>query len=196
MLRFWRRPAPSDAAPGEVAVVSIMPRWRVAAAALLMAMNALVSGLLLLQHHRVGAAVSAVGQICGEGAQSGCETVAQSRYAEVRGLPIAALGLAFSASLAVLLLLAAMAGAEARTAAALIAFLALILALAIDLVLLGVQLFAIRAFCRLCLLTYAINALALVLARPVHRRLVVVREGLGLPAGRAAFGGWAMASVA
>jgi len=197
-MAFWRKDVPTEtAAPGDVAVVTTsVPRWRVAACALLMIANAAVSGLLLLEHHHVGAAVAAVGQVCGEGAQSGCETVAQSRYAEVRGIPIAALGLAFSASLAVLLLLAATAGAEARNAAALIAFLALILALAIDLVLLGVQLFAIRAFCRLCLLTYAINALAVVLARPVHRRLVVVREGLGLPAGRAAFGGWAMASVA
>src|SRR3954466_1594702 len=124
MLRFWRRDAPADAVAGPAAVVSSAPRWRIAAAALLMAVNALVSGLLLLQHHRVGAAVSAVGQICGEGAQSGCETVAQSRYAEVRGLPLAAVGLAFSASLAVLLLLASAAGAEARAAAALLAFVA------------------------------------------------------------------------
>ena len=177
-------------------MTTAVPRWRVAACALLMIVNAAVSGLLLLQHHRVGAAVTAVGQVCGEGAQSGCETVAQSRYAEVRGVPIAALGLAFSASLAVLLLLASVAGAEARTAAALIAFAGLVVALAVDLVLLGVQPFAIRAFCRLCLLTYAINALAVVLVRPVHRRLLVVREGLGLPAGRAALGGWAVATVA
>jgi protein-disulfide isomerase/uncharacterized membrane protein len=198
MLGFRNRDVPADAAaPDAVAVVTTaVPRWRVAACALLMVVNAAVSGLLLLQHHHVGAAVSAVGQVCGEGAQSGCETVAQSRYAEVRGLPIAAVGLAFSASLAVLLLLAAVAGAEARTAAALIAFAGLVIALAVDLVLLGVQLFAIRAFCRLCLFTYAINALAVVLVRPVHRRLVVVREGLGLPAGRAALGGWAVATVA
>ena len=137
-----------------------MPRWRIAACALLMVLNAGISGLLLLQHHRVGAAVSAVGQVCGEGAQSGCETVAQSPWAEVRGFPIAGFGLAFSASLAVLLLLASAAGGEARSAAALVAFAGLILALAIDLVLLGVQLFAIKAFCRLCLLTYAVNALA------------------------------------
>jgi protein-disulfide isomerase/uncharacterized membrane protein len=196
MPRFWRRTAPPDAAPGDLPIVSVMPRWRVAAAALLMAVNALVSGLLLLQHHRVGAAVSAVGQICGEGAQSGCETVTHSRYAEVGGLPLAAVGVAFSASLAVLLLLASAAGAEARVAAALLAFGALLAALAVDAVLLGVQLFAIRAFCRLCLLTYAINALALVLIRPTQRRLALVREGLGMPAGRTAFGGWAVATLA
>ena len=199
MLRFWRKDAPADGAAvsGDVAVVTTaVPRWRIAACALLMIVNAAVSGLLLLQHHRVGAAVAAVGQVCGEGAQSGCETVAQSRYAEVRGIPVAALGLAFSASLAVLLLLASVAGAEARTAAALIAFASLLLALAVDLVLLGVQLIAIRAFCRLCLLTYALNALGAVLVRPIQRRLLVVRDGLGLPAGRAAFGGWAVATAA
>ena len=203
MVGFWRRNATvepvaaGDAVAGDAAVVrTAVPRWRVAACALLMAANALLSGLLLLQHHHVGAAVAAVGQVCGEGAHSGCETVAQSRYAEVRGFPIAGFGLAFSASLAILLLLASAAGAEARTAAALLAFAGLAVALAIDLVLLGIQVFAIHAFCRLCLLTYALNALALVLVRPLHRRLAVVREGLGMPAGRAAFGGWAVATVA
>src|SRR3982751_1022009 len=117
----WRGKAVTDPG-GEVAVVSAgVPRWRVAACALLMIANAALSGLLLLQHHHVGAAVAAVGQVCGTGAESGCETVAQSRYAELRGVPIAAFGLAFSASLAVLLLLAAAAGSEARTAAALLA---------------------------------------------------------------------------
>jgi protein-disulfide isomerase/uncharacterized membrane protein len=198
MLGLFRRDAPADpAAPGEAVVVSsTAPRWRIAACALLMIVNAAVSGLLLLQHHRVGSAVAAVGQVCGEGSQSGCETVAQSRYAEVRGIPIAAFGLAFSASLAVLLLLAAAAGPEARAAAALIAFAGLAVALAIDLVLLGVQLFAIKAFCRLCLLTYAVNALALVLVRPATRRLVAVRDGLVVPTGRVALGGWAVATVA
>jgi protein-disulfide isomerase/uncharacterized membrane protein len=196
MLRFWRRDV-ANGPTGDVAAGSpVVPRWRIAACALLMLVNTAVSGLLLLQHHHVGAAVSAVGQVCGEGAQSGCETVAQSRYAEVRGIPIAAIGLAFSASLAVLLLLVTGAGGEARTAAALLAFVALVAALAVDAVLLGIQLFAIKAFCRLCLLTYAVNALALVLVRPIQRRLAVVREGLGDPAGRSAFAGWVMATLA
>src|SRR5260221_14267507 len=172
MLRFWRRNAPADAPVSGDAVIlsSAVPRWRVFACALLMIVNAAVSGLLLLQHYRVGAAVAAVGQVCGEGAQSGCETVAQSPYAEVRRVPLAAIGLAFSASLGVMLLLAAVAGAEVRTAAALVAFGALLLPLAIDVALLVVQLFAILAFCRLCLLTYTINPLAVVLGRPIQRR--------------------------
>jgi len=188
---------PVSSAPASgVVVASAVPRWRVAACALLMALNALVSGLMLLQHHHVEWAVSTVSQACGEGSQSGCDTVNQSSYAELRGLPIAALGLAFSASLAVLLLLAAAAGAEARTSAALVSFVLLLLALAIDVVLLGVQLFAIKAVCKLCLLTYAINGLGAVLVRPRERRVVVLRQGLAASAGRAAFAGWALASVA
>ena len=67
-----------------------MAAWRVLACALLMLVNAGVSSLLLLQHHRVGAAVSAVNEVCGEGAQSGCETVARSSWSEVAGIPLAA----------------------------------------------------------------------------------------------------------
>src|SRR4051812_42565880 len=192
----WRRKVVTDPG-GEVAVVAAgVPRWRGAARALPMIGNAPISRLAPPPPPPLGAAGAAAGQVCGAGAERGCETVAQSRYAELRGVPIAAFGLAFSASLAVLLLLAAAAGSEARTAAALIAFVALLAALAVDLVLLGVQIFAIHAFCRLCLLTYAVNALALVLVRPLQRRLVVVRQALGAPAGPAAFAGWAVATVA
>src|SRR5713101_1320146 len=134
MLRFWRRPAATtDAPPADAAVVSrVVPAWRVAACALVMLANSAIAGLLLLQHHRVDSAVSAVSQMCGEGATSGCETVARSRYAEVGGVPIAAFGLGFSLSLFVLLLLAGAAGPEARTAAAVVAFFALVAALAVD----------------------------------------------------------------
>src|SRR5262245_55050749 len=138
MVSFWRRPTADAAAPSsEVAVVSrAVPAWRLAACALLMLVNAAISGLLLLQHYHVERAVSAVGQVCGEGATSGCETVARSGYSELRGVPLAAIGLGFSLSLFVLLLLAGTAGPEARTAAAVIAFLALAAALAVDAVLL------------------------------------------------------------
>jgi protein-disulfide isomerase/uncharacterized membrane protein len=196
MLRFWRRSAAAATPAVDGVVVSAVLRWRLAACALLMLLNAAISGLLLLQHHNVGAAVTAVGQVCGEGSQSGCETVSRSSWSEVGGVPIAAIGLAFSLSVAVLLLLGATAAAEARTAAALVAFVALLAALAVDLLLLGVQFFAIRAFCRLCILTYAINALAAVIVRPAHRRLLVVREGLGAATGRVAFAGWVLATLA
>ena len=65
MVRFWSRRADPDAPatpPAEVAVSALMPRWRLGACALLMLANAALAGLLLLQHHRVGTAVSAVSQ--------------------------------------------------------------------------------------------------------------------------------------
>ena len=58
----------------------MIARWRVAVAILLMAAGALVSGLLLLEHHGEQRAVAAVSQVCGEGDQSGCAVVSQSRY--------------------------------------------------------------------------------------------------------------------
>src|SRR5918911_3402406 len=115
-----------DAPSSDVVVASrAMPAWRLAACALLMLANAAIAGLLLLQHHHVESAVSAVSQVCGEGSTSGCETVARSRYSELRGVPIAALGLAFSLSLFVLLLLGAAAGPGGRSTAAVVAFFAL-----------------------------------------------------------------------
>jgi uncharacterized membrane protein len=140
-------PPPSVAAPRTVA------GWRLAAAALLCLVNTAVSGLLLLQHHGEGAAVTAVGQLCGTGAESGCETVARSPYSRIKGIPLAAFGLFFYGSLSVLLLLALLAGPEARSAAAALTLLALAVSLAADLVLLGVQAVAIRRFCMLCVLT-------------------------------------------
>jgi hypothetical protein len=114
-----------------------------------MIVNAAVSGLLLLS-------TTAWARPCRgrPGLRRGrAERMRDGRAEPVRRgarRPHRRLGLAFSASLAVLLLLASVAGAEARTAAALIAF-AVAARAAVDLVLLGVQLFAIRAFCRLCL---------------------------------------------
>jgi protein-disulfide isomerase len=63
-------------------------------------------------------------------------------------------------------------------------------------VLFGVQLVAIKAFCKLCVLTYAVNALGLMTVKPPSRRLVVVREGLGESTSRVALAGWAVATVA
>ena len=114
----------------------MIARWRVAVAILLMAAGALVSGLLLLEHHGERRAAAAVSQACGEGDQSGCAVVSQSRWSAVRGVPVAALGLFFYACLGLLLMLAILAGPAAVQAAATLALLAMVLALAADLVLL------------------------------------------------------------
>ncbi len=72
---------------------------------------------------------------------------------------------------------------------------ALALALVVDVALFGIQLFAIKAFCRLCLATYALNALGLVVLLPA-RRLEALRSSFGVASGRAALVGWGLATVA
>jgi protein-disulfide isomerase/uncharacterized membrane protein len=171
-------------------------RWRVTLAVLLLAAGALVSGLLLLEHRGEPRATAAVGQVCGEGERSGCAAVSQSRYSAVRGVPLAAIGLFFYLCLGLLLLLALLSGPVTVEAAAALTLSALVLALAVDVVLLGVQAFAIHAFCRLCLLTYVLNALAVVLLLPSRRDGRVVGQAMGRSDGRVVFAGWALGSLA
>ena len=102
----------------------------------------------------------------------------------------------FSLSLAALFLLAAVAGPETRSAAGALALIALALALLVDVVLLGVQFFAVKAFCRLCILTYLLNALSLVLLLPVRRDGAVLGEALSRVEGRVAFTGALLAVLA
>jgi protein-disulfide isomerase len=62
--------------------------------------------------------------------------------------------------------------------------------------LLGIQAVAIRAFCRLCLLTYVLNALALVALLPARQDGSVVGEAVTRREGRLAFMAWLVASLA
>jgi protein-disulfide isomerase/uncharacterized membrane protein len=193
------RPLPVDAPPPDVVVVPPprgISRLRLLLLIAVTVVNAGLSGLLLMQHHGEGRAVAALSQVCGQGAESGCDKVAQSRFAQVWGMPLGGYGFVFYGSLAVLLALALLAGPETRAAAGAIALLALTLALAVDVALFGIQLVAIRAFCKVCLLTYAIGALGLVLALPARRDGRVVGEALVRPDGRLAFAGWAIATLA
>ena len=173
----------------------MIARWRVAVAILLMAAGALVSGLLLLEHHGERRAAAAVSQACGEGDQSGCAVVSQSRWSAVRGVPVAALGLFFYACLGLLLMLAILAGPAAVQAAAAWTLFALVLALAIDVGLLGVQAFVIHAFCKLCLLTYLFNALAVALLLPARRDGLLVDQVTTID-GRLMLTGWVLGSLA
>jgi len=192
-------PAPPPRPPAAVGAAPPRPhvgRVRLLLAALVCAVSAATSGLLLLEQHGEPRATAAVSQVCGEGAQSGCEAVARSRYSEIRGMPLAAIGLVFVLSVGSLLLLSLLAGPESHDAAAALALFAFGLALAADVVLLGVQVVAIKAFCRLCLLTYALNALALVLLLPARRDGAVVGEAVTKRDGRLVFAGWALATLA
>src|SRR5712691_2016530 len=190
---------PPPRAPAAVEAARLRPhvgRVRLILAALVCATSAATSGLLLLEHHGEPRATAAVNQVCGEGAQSGCETVARSRYSQIRGMPLAAVGLFFVLSVGSLLLLSLLAGPESHDAVAALALLAFVLALAADIVLLGVQVVAIRAFCRLCLLTYALNALALMILLPARRDGAVVGEAVTKRDGRLVFAGWVLTTLA
>lgn len=168
---------------------------RIVAALCLCLAAALVSGLLLLQHHGEGRAVAAVDQVCG-GPQSGCEEVARSSWSSFLGFPVAAYGVLFYLALAIALALSLAGPAELRDALGGLVFAALALGLLVDLGLLGVQAFAVRAYCTLCILTYLLGAAALVALLPARMGALGVRAALGRSEGRLALGGWALATLA
>ena len=169
---------------------------RVLAALVLCAAAASVAGLLLLQHHGEPRAVAAVSEACGDGQTSGCEDVAHSRWSRVAGWPLAAWGLAFYLSVALLLVLA-LAGPEALAwPLALVGAGALASALLVDLVLLGVQAFSIRAFCWLCIATYLLGGLALAALWPARRAAAGAGPAFATPEGRLALAGLAVGGMA
>lgn len=172
-----------------------MSPWRVVLVVVLALGGAAVSGLLLLQHHGEATAVSAVNQVCGEG-DSGCATVARSAYSELHGIPLAAIGLLFYLSVGPLLLLATLSGAETQDAAAWLAFAVFAAAVVIDVMLLGVQAFVLHAYCKLCIVTYLLNVLAVVLLLPARRSGAALFRALALVDGRLALAGWLLSSAA
>ena len=200
MLSFWKRDEPAvredtQRIPERVTWAAV-PRWRLVAVLLLSLFNAGLSGALLLQHHGDATATAAVSQVCGAGEDSGCNAVARSPWSTVRGVPVAAFGLAFSLSIALLTFLGVIGGPDTRAAAAIIALALLFLALVAAVVLFGVQVFAIKAFCKLCILTYAVNALAFMILLPTRRDRSALRTGVRYPEGRVAVAGWALGSLA
>ncbi|MBI2572009.1 MAG: DsbA family protein [Candidatus Schekmanbacteria bacterium] len=176
-----------------------MKPWRLLGAALLMAIAAGLSGVLLLEHYGALAPGGVTAQLCGgtAGAPSGCETVGQSAYAAVGPVPLAAAGLLFYLSIAYLCVLATVAGeGDERAGAGFVAFGALVLAAVADLILLGVQAFAIDAYCRLCIATYVLGAGALLALLPVRGRALAVRALACTRIGRIVAASWIFGVVA
>jgi protein-disulfide isomerase/uncharacterized membrane protein len=169
---------------------------RIVAALVLCAAAAAVAGLLLARHHGEPRAVAAVSQACGEGQASGCDEVARSRWSRVAGFPVAAWGLAFYLSTALLLLLALVGPSGLAWPLSLVAACALVSALLVDLVLLAVQAFSIRAFCGLCVLTYVLGGIALAALWPARRASSAAGPALGAPEGRLALAGWLTGALA
>jgi protein-disulfide isomerase/uncharacterized membrane protein len=127
-------------------------------AVVLLLIGAALAALLLFQHHGEPSAVGTVNSVCGAGETRACEIVAQSPYSRVAGFPLAAVGLVFYLGLAALLAIASFEGESASAHAARLALWLTLAALAVDVALLGLQTFAIHAFCKVCLATYAVNA--------------------------------------
>lgn len=184
-----------DTRPLEVGLGEGAVRRLLAALVVSMA-GAAASGVLLMQHHGEPVAASAVQAACGEGETSGCEEVARSPWSKVAGVPLAAIGLLFYLSLAALLALASIAPAESRPPLAALAALAFGAALVLDVGLLGLQAFSIKAFCTLCLATYLLNAAGLGALWPARRALGALGPTAGRGEGRLALAGWAVATLA
>jgi protein-disulfide isomerase/uncharacterized membrane protein len=169
---------------------------RIGAALCLCLVGAAVSAVLLGEHHGEPRLVSTVNEACGDGQTSGCEEVARSSWSSFAGLPVAAYGLAFYLSLSLLLALALLAPAALRDPLAGVVVAALALGLLADLPLLGVQAFAIHAYCKLCILTYLLSAAALVTLWPARRAARGAGAALARPEGRLAAAGWALGTLA
>ena len=135
--------------------------------------GALFSGLLLFDHHGVSSALS-IEQICGTGEESGCEEVARSPYSSIRNLSLAAVGVFFYGAMLLLLAFGLASSEAVRESIASVALLAFGAAIAVDVVLFGIQVFAIGAYCRLCLATYAVNLAAVVILLPVRSKIGAV----------------------
>lgn len=179
----------------EVGLGSSAVKRIVTALALCLA-GAAVSGVLLLQHHGEPRAVRAVSGVCGGAQTSGCDEVARSSWSSFAGRPVAAWGALFYLALAAALALALLSTGELREPLAALAVVALAFGLLVDLGLLGVQAFVIRAYCTLCLLTYGLSVGALIALYPAWRALPSVASALVRPDARLAVGGWVMSALA
>ncbi|MEO8361424.1 MAG: vitamin K epoxide reductase family protein [Vicinamibacteria bacterium] len=171
-----------------------MPRTRIAIAVLLCGGGIFLALILLSKHYGVPLLGEAVMAACGVG--EGCDVIAQSRYSSLFGLPLAAWGLFFYGSLTALLLPSLLGETESgNDPAASTAFLLLCLAIGLDVVLLGLQAFVIKAFCKFCLGTYAVNILMLIALWP-FRQVSRAMNFLFVPQARRALGAWIVATLA
>jgi len=188
-----KKPKTPENVPSESA--GIITRQRTLLLMLLLVVGGGLSALLILDHHGVSFAQTAVDQVCGEGDDSGCAEVAQSAYSTFGGVSLASIGLFFYSSILLLTCISLPGGWELRpgTAALLLGLLAS--AVLLDVVWLGVQAFAIGAFCKLCLATYAVNIAGVALLLPAKPHLSSVAESFSAPAGKTTLTAWGLASL-
>jgi protein-disulfide isomerase/uncharacterized membrane protein len=170
-----------------------MARTRLAVALLLSLAGGVLALILLSKHYGVPLLGEAVLAACGEG--GGCDIVSQSRYAVFLSLPLAGWGLILYGSLAALLAPALFAGNQDETDPGVsLAFFLGALAVAIDVVLLGLQVFAIGAYCKFCIATYFVNLGLLASLWPYRRPSGVATFFLAAEA-RRSLAAWVVATL-
>jgi protein-disulfide isomerase/uncharacterized membrane protein len=170
-----------------------MARTRLAVALLLSVAGGALALILLSKHYGVPLLGEAVLAACGEG--GGCDVVSQSRYAVFLSLPLAAWGLILYGSLAALLAPSLFGKSEQETDPGLsLGFVLSALAVLIDVVLFGLQIFAIKAFCKFCIATYFVNLLLVASLWP-HRQMSRAASFLFAPETRRAFVAWLFAAL-
>jgi uncharacterized membrane protein/glutaredoxin len=136
----------------------------------LLLLGALISGVLVLQHYNQTHEAGLLSMVCGSDAAGGCNAVNRSEYSSLLGVPVASLGFWYYLAMALVLLLASLSNAGAKDLAGWFCFLGVCVALAVDVALLATQVFLLKAFCTLCLSTYAITLLLFFFLRPYRGR--------------------------
>lgn len=171
-----------------------MARVRVASSLLLCLVGGALALILLGKHYGVAVLGEAALAACGVG--EGCDIVSQSAYSVFAGLPLAAWGLFFYGALLALLAPTLFDSENASaTPARAAAFSLVAVAVVLDIVLFGLQLVVIKAFCKFCVATYFVNLLllaALLPWRPFSQALNFVFT----PGARPALAAWIVACLA
>ena len=140
-------------------------------------LGAIISGILLIQHYYPAAKIGIIS--CGQGIINPCLSLAQSGYATLFTIPVAAYGLLWYLIALFILLIADYAeGRYHAYALALLLPLSLI-AVAAD-VALGIMLVVLGILCPFCIATYLVNICILVLLILWHRSSKK-EEGFSLP---------------
>ena len=169
-----------------------MARPRIAVALLLCLAGGALALTLLSTHYGVPLLGEAVLSACGAG--GGCDIVSQSRYAVFLGLPLASWGLFFYGSLFALLAPSLFGRSDEDHPGLSFAFVLIASAVVIDLVLFGLQVFSIKAFCKFCIATYFVN-LALVLSLWPFRKISHAAAFLSTAEARPALAAWLSATL-
>ena len=139
-------------------------RARLIAVLVLSLVGAGISWTLLQQHHGEAWGSAAIAAVCGAG-ESGCDVVNRSSWSSLGGVPVAAIGMVFYLSLAALSLLAWLSSRATAAAAVKWALLLVGAAIFVDGLLLAVQVVSLKAFCKACLATYAVNIVIFLVLR-------------------------------